>query len=490
MILILLVLLLLASGARGTVFCSDPECWIGAGGCVFSQPGVLCVYPCMSTGWFNYANNTCVQTQAPEIIPTDPQQVQRLCPEPTFCKNYLGVCTDSIFGELCEECNFNGFITNQNLCDCYSTTFNAKCATTITTQSITVNASLHVTYCDPWDDDRLGHFKIIGQQGKYGVAGALRSPTACLYDVYGPDPGVLKDSTNLFTCNTIVSSTNASAPRETCGGNGFWNPYPLYYCDCFANWQGVYIGYGKISCGECRAWWGPRVAMGLPAAPCTSTYTPDVLTGELAECGNHGFYDSEVGCVCDFSVDTGFWALAPITQTFDTLLGNGTTITETVTVQTCAVCSFGFDPPPQLGLLTACTVENRTRSPTLASPTVTPTMAPSHSPTGACFGCPLINYYENLIYSPVEYADVNFTGLGPCYANSNISVVQLSTGIFNVTFPTNQSYLDLQRFGALLADGNDWNFYPSSGENNYIYELIHVAIITLQYIGGGLGVAC
>jgi hypothetical protein len=489
----LIFLLIIPFASKATVYCVPDTCWTGAGGCQQSVNPTLCVYPCRLEGHFNYTTMECVQTAPPTTEISVTNKPIPLCLQPGYCKRLDGTCVPSVFGTPCEECNFNGFITNTGVCDCYSTTYEEFCLTNTGGSVQTVQVNMYNSYCLPWRDKRLGFFADPPAQGRYGDRNALKTPQSCWSELYGPEPGVLKDGIRLLTCNTIVSNVNSSLPKITCGGNGYWYSYPEYFCSCFDNWQGVEIVTPEatgITCGQCRGWWGPRVGI-EPVSPtpyCSVIYTPDVVTGVYKECGGHGQYVQGVGCICDFSLDTGFWTLRNITSTFTTLNGSGNYFDENITVATCAECSFGF-------VGTLCNIFNAsiTHSPTEIQNTSSPTSLPTLAPTSTCYGCLDSFYVENKIYSIIEYVDYNLTDLGECYNTSNITYLSIAPGVYNVTFPTNQTYNDLQRFGAVLSrmmSANNWDFYGLSLDNTYIYEFINVAFTQIDYVNSGLGIKC
>jgi hypothetical protein len=396
---VLFLLILAAEPTRAVVTsaCGAGQCFTTLG-CAVSAPGVACA-ECSLAGYIALGACVC----GPSFVPLNDVCAPLAVSEPYFfspcyspvdddtkCLVTLrGVqaCRTSVYGVLCDDCGRQGYVRRVDDaptfgCACYDPSVydaTVRCAQIFDTTSFeNVRSVQSFAGVVPHASKILGFFKSTTPPKPFGAPNPP-IPDACLRPPFGPPPNTFITSSSLgflSECNTFVAldPDSSDGVEKTCAGHGDWSR-SNYRCECFPKWRLVDTGYlgpdGEVAyvCSACSGWWGPNnnastSAFGLGL--CTVPWTPDPVTGEDAECSGHGtFVHGE--CLCDQSVELGFWAIGELNGTFSEIVWSGPNAVVTTfnaTVRTCVACSYGFFPLPGSASGVPCTTNVYTRSPT------------------------------------------------------------------------------------------------------------------------------
>ena len=343
-----------------TIACPDGTCLSPPGlDCVPSIQGIQCA-ECKWSGWINGSTGECQLNPRRSVFSCSITELS--------CTTFTGECRLSVFGTRCAECDFSGFLVEDDtfgiICECYDPILNphGHCSSPLVdlrVVSVNVTAEFKEKNCIAFQSETLGCFANVTtiDQPRYGSP-FPKSPNRCCSEIYGPKPGELVENGigGWEECNQFgtfdPNEPFAIGVFRTCSGHGAWDKVS-YSCICDPEWNGVKIGQSVTSgidvysCRSCFGFFGPDPP--LDSAPsetrlkfCSVIMTPDE-NGDLAECGGHGSYLNGQ-CICDASIEDGFWGLLPIVQTFERVLGNGTRYDEIVTVETCSRCSNMGNP--------------------------------------------------------------------------------------------------------------------------------------------------
>jgi hypothetical protein len=283
----------------------------------------------------------------------------------TQCRHqFTGQCVTSRYGIMCAECNGRGqLIPKADLstteCSCYSSSLDPKsqCAPTTFFQNVYEWVNYTRIYkkveCIAHQSDQFGCYDTIDSSGhKYGTPDPP-VPYRCCNERKGPPPGetveVLQAGVPFQDCNTPgtenpdLKNINDTSFR-TCSGHGIYN-FTTRECQCDKGWDLAFIGYDApinitrkvTSCNTCYGHWGPEPYSIYGDPPyCNRIFSPDPITGHLAECGGRGIYIDDDGgsCSCYGNSTIGYWALGNIGGRFD-YKGNE------VIAQSCVNCEYG-----------------------------------------------------------------------------------------------------------------------------------------------------
>ena len=408
-----------------------------------------------------------------------------LCGSMLYCRLPNGECDRSAFGKFCQECSFNGYIY-KGACVCYAGIYDpangCKSYFGQVTSSIQENVVASRIDCVPYRSKELGFFAdpdtsnyVYGQPNPDGKG----IPLSCWGTVYGPEPGVLVESSTqkFYTCNTYCG-LDPEKPEddtcETCAGHGFWNGE---YCECDTGYNAEFVGYDyfNMSAYVCSSCWGFRGQN--QEGYCAAVYTPDPVDGVFKECGGHGV-SYQGGCYCYYNSTSGYWVTAGIGDYFSFTLGNSTMIAEFDHVDSCVACEKGYKMP-------SCTeIDDYTSPPTVSPVTSVPTGTPTRSPGVLCVsGCPG-NYLQGNAFLSL-YKITNFTGLLRELTVYNSSLSRQCAALFvNVTVSAGVNYLNLtgvssqyevdQVIGAFLCENLvgciAWTWYSYLAIDVFLYS--------------------
>jgi hypothetical protein len=268
-----------------------------------------------------------------------------------------GTCEQSVFGTLCQECNFAGYLAQNTIgqlsCHCYSKHLDPKkgCLPsdrTLATNDITTIQADNIVakrfYCDAYQSTQYGCYAKIDATGHRFGDPNPPIPHRCCVENYGPPPGELTE--DLLTdglvdqfeeCNTKGGYQVDALPGETrafrtCSNHGNWN-LTTRECDCHRGWALELVGDDLdgndiLSCVACSPLWGPDSYDAASVPPfCSKIYTPNPFTGVDEECGGRGkFVDDH--CSCFGNSTYGYWGLINITKAG-------------VTMESCGQCLSG-----------------------------------------------------------------------------------------------------------------------------------------------------
>lgn len=457
--------------------CPAGYCFVGPDGCAVSAPGTPCVV-CDGRGYVD--DGVCVFEEQP--FPTLANiQIQSNCEDETQCA-VLGVCRDSKYGELCDECFGRGYLTSPTTCECYERQFDPKAACQslfdITAVPLILNNTLDRITCDAHHNPVMGFYKD-NPVGKYGDPHPA-VPQQCWSEIYGPPPTQLFESqVPLQACNTYCSydpdtffGPEQDGSCKTCAYHGFWNS-TSYSCQCFPGWALTYIGqdyYNRSAyvCQDCDGYWGPPPGDAAGPPFCSVPWLPD-QNGVLRECSGHGTYTDAGQCSCYSNSTAGFWALAP-------LMG----------FQTCAVCQVGYALPD-------CKLGNGetyapTRFPTSHSPSESPTAAYNQCPQcpGASLGQALITNSRMDIPS-----DLNTTC---CTYDEFVLVEPTLLQVYGQNGTCLSSFVGRQSLGwtlcANMPNCTGTTFYPYGNNTFAFYFTNETDVEYIESIDAGSSLAC
>lgn len=319
-------------------------------------PGNLCI-ECKLLGYV-LANGSCSTT-----VEYQPQVylIQPTC-DPYYCR-VNGICKDSYYGVLCDECNKLGWL-NGVICECYVSDANPyqRCihSSTILQTTLYIDEKYRSWECIPHQDHIKGCFKLglVPSDYKYGTTLDPPIPNQCCSEIYGPEPQQLV-SAALDACNSFGGpdpNSDDITKWHYCSNHGTWDS-TTYSCICSSpNWQADFIGfdlYGNpaYSCNKCAPGWGR-----LDSDMCGAIVAPSTKTGRNEICAGNGDYDFGQ-CNCYDNITHGHWELTPFTFESTITLGNGTEYFLNVTNQVCAKCKSPFIGSDCLEI-PFCSIEN------------------------------------------------------------------------------------------------------------------------------------
>lgn len=228
-----------------TAACLLSHCKSFNGSCVPSTAGELCA-ECDWQGWVDETGRCIIPDPTP-IVPCAPGK----------CVDGTGNCVDSVYGVRCRGCSYLGHVAGGDQggdphCVCYNGRADPwnRCRmapkTVVTVEAI--STQVDSAYCMPFQSRLLGFFGGGTGIEAYGSREYPYTPRECCSGVYGPPPGQLVEvdpSIPFQECNTIGTfdpdEVTAVSAFRTCSGHGTWDR-EAYSCACSPRWNADPIG--------------------------------------------------------------------------------------------------------------------------------------------------------------------------------------------------------------------------------------------------------